>query len=446
MVLSNPKKHSLSWLRSWLSAPVTQLIYMTLLFGLFTFGLFWLIKKFEWLPTELIRPGLSQEDTGLFDALGGWALGFAGAIVAIRIAGIAKNIQLNDSIREQIKLWEAQVERVSELNSKLTRSFSDAKRACAAVLMHAKIRESEQQRLYLWNPKPEAKITSKASELYEPEEKLQHKLEEKLEKLVETIEEALKDSVFRSVLQFSAQPEQTILDSASQNQLGNPNRTYIDSFFSSAHAREEVEAIVRDEEKFFDVLTVLNGLNQGARNFGIGLVELRAMPLMSHFQLDLKRLTNYQFQNKRQSTTDNKLDISEAAWLFLGLLLSRRKKANTFVSQNDGFVIIALLLGSLPTETTIKHYLNSKFHDIVQTYSGEGSKTLALAVDTLSKRLYYLKGVDLSELADLINKCSNNLAYLDVLTKNTGMSDSYPSEKKPHMQKDLGKNANNTTL
>ena len=77
---TNTKVNPASWLRRVLFGPVSELIILTLFFGTFTFALFWLTIKFQLLPTELMRPDLSQEDTGLFDALGGWALGFAGAV------------------------------------------------------------------------------------------------------------------------------------------------------------------------------------------------------------------------------------------------------------------------------------------------------------------------------------------------------------------------------
>jgi|TARA_Y100001968_G_scaffold167804_1_gene153654 hypothetical protein len=428
MINSNAKANPASWFRRVLFGPVSELIILTLFFGTFTFALFWLTIKFQLLPTELMRPDLSQEDTGLFDALGGWALGFAGAVVAIRIAGIAKNIQLNDSIREQIRLWEEHVERISDLNSRLTRSISDTKRACAAVLLYAKDLYITEQRAHLINPKPgrDGKVV-KPHEAHAPEEMLQEKLEEKLEKLVETIEEAFKDSVFRSVLQFSVQ--------ADINRRSAPEKThmknYSESFFTSSKDREAVKRIVDDDNEFFDVLNVLSGLNQGARNFGIGLVELRAMGLIQHFRMDLMRLTEYQEDNQGDGEA---LEIADAAWLLLGLLLSRRKRENSSIGQNDGFIIIALLLGSLPTEKTMNDYLNSKFNQVVQTYSGEGSETMRREVDALSKRLYYVKGNELSELADLITKCSNNLSYLDVLTKSTGVSAAYESKKESGKQ------------
>ena len=425
---TNTKVNPASWLRRVLFGPVSELIILTLFFGTFTFALFWLTIKFQLLPTELMRPDLSQEDTGLFDALGGWALGFAGAVVAIRIAGIAKNTQLNDSIREQIRLWEEHVERISDLNSRLTRSISDTKRACAAVLLYAKDLYITEQRAHLINPKPgrDGKAV-KPHETHDPEEMLQEKLEEKLEKLVETIEEAFKDSVFRSVLQFSVQ--------ADINRRSAPEKThmknYSESFFTSSKDREAVKRIVDDDNEFFDVLNVLSGLNQGARNFGIGLVELRAMGLIQHFRMDLMRLTEYQEDNQGDGEA---LEIADAAWLLLGLLLSRRKRENSSIGQNDGFIIIALLLGSLPTEKTMNDYLNSKFNQVVQTYSGDGSETMKREVDALSKRLYYVKGNELSELAGLITKCSNNLSYLDVLTKSTGVSAAYESKKESGKQ------------
>lgn len=412
-------------LRDWLSNPVFQLIYMTLVFGMLTFGLFWLTIKFHLLPIELMKPDLSQEDTGLFSALGGWAIGFAGAIVAIRIAGIAKNIQLNDSIREEMKLWEVHVERISDLNSRLTRSIFDCKRACAAVLLHAK--ESSvgaQSRPHMFNPMPNKSVAAtKAIEADDPEKTLQENLKKKLEQLVETIEEVLQDSVFRSVLTVSAESENDYLlfeswmmeseDCDSASKLSE-ECNFVEAFFKEAAARNAVKEIVAQDNRFINTRTLEKGFNRGARNFGIGLVELGAMRLMTHFREDLWRLTKYQQQKEN-------FEISDVAWLFMGLLLSRAKK-DSDASRNDGFIMIALLLGTLPTEDSIKRYLDGKLKKVEKIYSAEGKKTMETAIEELSKRCFFIKGQELSELAALIEICGNNLEYLDVLTKSSGVS------------------------
>ncbi|MBW8189728.1 hypothetical protein K0504_01660 [Neiella marina] len=429
------KAYSHHWLKRTLFSPESQLIVWTLFFGAVTFILFWLTIKWQLMPAALVKPYISQEDTGIFDALGGWALGFAGALVAIRIAGLTASIQQNDSIREQVKVWAEHVDRISTLNSRLTRSISDAKRASAAVLLHAKeIYHEENIPAFLTNTlsgKPKSTVKSQLN--HDPESRLQEKLEDKLEVLVETIEEAFKDSIFRSVLYFTAQQEQESLSrkpnfskaskSTSESESNHQQENYVDTFFESEEARIAVERIVREDDDFFNVLNVISGLNKGVRNFGIGLMELRAMPLFDHFRQDLLRISS--FQQKKSKSADDNLEIAEAAWLFLGLLLSRRKRDNSVVSQNDGFVIIALLLGSLPTEETIEQYLSSKFKESEKTYSKVGKALMVREIEELSKQLYYVKGEELSELADLIIKCSNNLAYLNVLTKSTAVSAAY---------------------
>ena len=43
-------------------------------------------------------------------------------------------------------------------------------------------------------------------------------------------------------------------------------------------------------------------------------------------------------------------------------------------------------------------------------------------VDELAKRMFFVKGKELSDIVKLIKMCNDNLGYLDVLTKNTGIS------------------------
>lgn len=110
----NEKSNPPGLVKRFLFNTTSELIILTLLFGSVTFFIFWLTIYWQLLPSELVKPYLSQEDTGLFEALGGWALGFAGALVAIRIAGVAAQIQENDSISAQVKMMESEVILVSE--------------------------------------------------------------------------------------------------------------------------------------------------------------------------------------------------------------------------------------------------------------------------------------------------------------------------------------------
>ncbi|MDP5129708.1 MAG: hypothetical protein NWQ54_02415 [Paraglaciecola sp.] len=401
------------WLSRTFNSPVSHLVISTLLFGVLTFVLFWLTLKFNLLPQELLPSKLSQENTGLFDALGGWALGFAGALVAIRIAGLAANIQQNDSIREQVNVWARHVERISDLNSRITRATYDAKRACAAVLLHA-------EELYITEELPSRTaphLSNRINHAHEPspttketvvsEDRLQNKLEEKLEILIESIEEAFKDSVFRSVLEHANNA-----DPSNSNQ-----EALIDNYFVDSTSRIKVVEIIKEDTHFYNIS---EGLNRGSRNFGVGLMELRAKRFFLHFRKDLMRIT--EFQKQRTDIDGKKIEISDAAWLLLGLLLLRSKGNADQRSQNHGFIFIALLLGSLPTDETVSKYLNVKALDVKKTYSRDGNEHLKMEIKELSKRLYFVKGKELEELSELVATCNGNLEYLEVYAKNTGIS------------------------
>ncbi|MAD75668.1 MAG: hypothetical protein CML20_12925 [Rheinheimera sp.] len=425
--MSGRKNSSIAgWLNRTFNSPVSHLVISTLLFGILTFVLFWLTLKFNLLPQELLPSKLSQENTGLFDALGGWALGFAGALVAIRIADLAANIQQNDSIREQVNVWASHVEHISNLNSRLTRATYDAKRACAAVLLHAEdIYRTEElpSRIapHLSNRVNRANKPSPIPrESFVSEERLQLKLEEKLEIVVEAIEEAFKDSVFRSVLEHANNSESA--EHGSEPLIAN--------YFVDSASRRKVIEIIEKDTCFFNIS---EGLNRGSRNFGVGLMELRAKELFQHFRKDLMRIT--EFQQQETDINGKRMEISDAAWLFLGLLLLRSKGNTIQRSQNHGFIFIALLLGSLPTDETVSKYLTVKATDVEKTYSKEGNAHLKMEIKELSKRLYFVKGEELKELAELIATCNDNLEYLEVFAKNTGISTTYDGDGAPGITK-----------
>ena len=414
------------WISRTFNSPVSHLIISTLLFGVLTFILFWSTLKWNLLPQDLLPSKLSQENTGLFDALGGWALGFAGALVAIRIAGLAANIQQNDSIREQVNVWASHVERISDLNSRLTRATYDAKRACAAVLLHAEeLYRTEElpSRIapHLSNRVNRPQVASQITrESFVSEERLQHKLEEKLEILIESIEEAFKDSIFRSVLEHASNADPS----------NNSQEALIANYFVDSASQKKVVEIIEQDAEFFNIS---EGLNRGSRNFGVGLMELRAKELFQHFRKDLMRIT--EFQKQETDIDGKKIEISDAACLLLGLLLLRSKGNAGQRSQNHGFIFIALLLGSLPTDETVSKYLNVKASDVKKTYSREGNEHLKLEIKELSKRLYFVKGEELKELAELVATFNGNLEYLEVFAKNTGISTTYDGDGAPGITK-----------
>lgn len=387
--------------------PAAELGTYTFVVLVITFLIFWLAVKWDVLPIELSNGHLSQENTGLFDALGGWAVGFAGAWTAIRIAGLATNIQQSDSIREQTKVWNEQIQHISDLNSRLTRAAYDAKRVCAAVLLRANDVYDSSSRLPEYLKNSINTENTGATKGDNREESLQATLEQKLEVLVEVIEEVSKDLLFRAVLVDTHQINDSV------------ERSLVRNYFRQNKAREDVVGVIRENDKFCNVL---DELNDGARNFGVGLMELRAKNLFEYFHEDLMKITAL---HKKDMRADKQtIEIADAAWLFLGLLLLRGKGDTTMQnhSQNHGFIFLALLLGSLPTDKTIQAYLNNTLEDIENTYDHERIEGIKNKIKQLSKRLYFAGKNELEELATLVEVCNNNLDYLTVAAMNTGIS------------------------
>ena len=325
-----------------------------------------------------------------------------------------------------MNVWASHVERISDLNSRLTRATYDAKRACAAVLLHAEeLYRTEElpSRIapHLSNRVNRPQVASQITrESFVSEERLQHKLEEKLEILIESIEEAFKDSIFRSVLEHASNADPS----------NNSQEALIANYFVDSASQKKVVEIIEQDAEFFNIS---EGLNRGSRNFGVGLMELRAKELFQHFRKDLMRIT--EFQKQETDIDGKKIEISDAAWLLLGLLLLRSKGNAGQRSQNHGFIFIALLLGSLPTDETVSKYLNVKASDVKKTYSREGNEHLKLEIKELSKRLYFVKGEELKELAELVATCNGNLEYLEVFAKNTGISTTYDGDGAPGITK-----------
>ena len=366
-------------------------------FSFISFLFFWLTLKWNLLPEDLLPSRLTQENTGLFEALGGWALGFAGALVAIRIAGLAANIQQNDSIREEIVVLDRYVEKVSSINSKITRSIYAAKRACAAVLIEA---EDEYSRDSIFNNKPVPEIYTKP----ELEKSVQENLVEKLDSLIETIEEASRDYVYRSLLSFK--PD----DNESSGSL------YMDDFplgdyFEDEHVRKRMHHIVCKDEGFYDFV---QALNNSSKNIGVGVSRLRSKSIYEYYRKDIEKLV------KSVNQSGNEIESSEAAWLLLGILLLQNK--NEQANHNHGFLLISLILGSLPNKQLVQRYLNEQIQDSHQDYTRVGKERLKNEIAELSEQMYYVKEEDLSEISSLFALCYTHQDYLDVATKGDGLS------------------------
>lgn len=403
--------HFFEWLDE---AHVSQLTLSTILFGLISLVFFWLTLKWNLLPEDLLPSRLTQENTGLFDALGGWALGFAGALVAIRIAGLATNIQQNDSIREETIHLTNSVEKISDINSKITRAIYDAKRACTAVLLEA------EDILYM----PSAHMSNYLSTA--PTQKHQELSPEvlsnlitNLDSLIATIEEASRDFTFRSLFEFARANQQ---DSG----VRLSKETQLDHFFTEQEARDELLNIVVEDEQIYDFI---EQLNLSSKNLGLGISHLRSKNIMLEYSADLKKLLALVRANERE--------YSDAAWLLLGMFLLHDKVEVDGRERvyNTGFLLISLILGSLPNRVLLKKYLEFQLEETSMEYTRSGKKRLHGEVDKLSKQLYYLRGADddpsiekskhASDLADVISLfkvCADKTDILRVKSKVTGLN------------------------
>lgn len=418
-----PFKHFLEWLEE---AHVSQLTLSTILFGLISLVFFWLTLKWNLLPDDLLPSRLTQENTGLFDALGGWALGFAGALVAIRIAGLATNIQQNDSIREETIHLNNSVKKISDINSKVTRSIYEAKRACTAVLL-----ESEDILFGLpdhlsnfpgHTPPPKSNALSP---------KVLDNLIKNLDNLISTIEEASRDFTFRSLFEFArAHPSDSGIFLSKETQL--------DNFFTNHHTRDNMLGIVAEDAQMYDFI---EQLNLSSKNLGLGISHLRSKNILMEYSADLNKLLGL--------VQSNELEYSDAAWLLLGMFLLHDKvnvQGRDYV-YNTGFLLISLVLGSLPNRVLLKKYLEVQLEETSMEYTRSGKKRLEGEVARLSEQLYYLRGAevnglevsntinsgegkaekkenssDLDDVISLFETCVKNVDVLRVKSKVTGLN------------------------
>lgn len=410
--------HFFEWLDE---AHVSQLTLSTILFGLISLVFFWLTLKWNLLPADLLPSRLTQENTGLFDALGGWALGFAGALVAIRIAGLATNIQQNDSIREETIHLTNSVEKISNINSKITRAIYDAKRACTAVLLEA------EDILYM----PSTHLSNYLSTA--PSEKNQELSPEvlsnlitNLDSLISTIEEASRDFTFRSLFEFAR-------DNKEDCGVTLSKVTQLDHFFTDKGARDDLLNIVVKDKQIYDFI---EQLNLSSKNLGLGISHLRSKNILLEYSADLKKLLALVRANERE--------YSDAAWLLLGMFLlhDKVKVDGRERVYNTGFLLISLILGSLPNRVLLKKYLEFQLEETSMEYTRSGKKRLHGEVDKLSQQLYYLRGADEdnsidtvkngSDLADVIslfNVCADKTDILRVKSKVTGLNQTLYAHK-----------------
>lgn len=404
-------KHFMEWLDE---AHVSQLTLSTVLFGLISLLFFWLTLKWNLLPEDLMPSRLTQENTGLFEALGGWALGFAGALVAIRIAGLATNIQQNDSIREEIIHLNRSVEKISDINSKVTRSIYEAKRACTAVLLESEdiLRPLPAYLANYHGQKPPEKTLTLSSEVFD-------NLISKLDGLISTIEESSRDFTFRSLFEFAR-------SNSDESGILLSKKTQLDCFFTEEETRQAMLNIVAEDLQVYDFI---EQLNFSSKNLGLGISHLRSKNILIEYAADLKKLLSL--------VQTNRLEHSDAAWLLLGMFLLHDKvviDGRTSV-YNTGFLLISLVLGSLPNRVLLKQYLQAQLEETNMEYTRTGKKRLEAEVAKLSEQLYYLRGKesnggddksksssDLDDVISLFNVCTQNMEILKVKSKGTGLN------------------------
>lgn len=420
-----------------------QLVLWTIIIGILSFVTFWLVIAYGLLPDALLPESLTQENTGLFEALAGWALGFAGALVAIKIAGLATNIQQNDSIRNLESFLTEQAGAISDYNSEITRGIFDAKRACHAVLVFAKENEFVvrrpsrlQKNGYLYNiDESDIDLQHKDEERNLQIEKdrqiqqdLNNNLIEKLEGLISVLEKASRHSLFREVLS-SAEKTQEVETTIEyiKNKLDNNKQRLLTFFHKDVDAKDvedEFLRVLEGDGAFFDCI---GSLNESDNNFGIGLSHIRSRGVFQHYERDIKHLLELE--------NNNHLEFAEAAFLFLGSLLlqnreGERRRGHSAVSTHDsennynhGFILLTLIMGSLPNEHILKHFLSDQVKSRCKEYSSEGTKILEQAVEDIAGNIFYLDQNALKQTIELFKKVLKNKDYyLQVKSNSVGQS------------------------
>lgn len=365
---------------------IIELVSMTFLFAICLVGLFQFFN-----PTDILfraPKDISQNESAYIDAIGNIAIGFAGAWVAVKIAGIATNLQQQDSDSKFKETYQKEAHRVSLLNSNLTRDVLEAKRSCTSFIVFL----LENPKLTMSKGKREIYNTNENVTTEEVNKLLLNfyvRLENDILKLINSIEELVMDKTYMSIL----------LD----NMTGHspPSHKYeLEQYFTlkdEAERREMIEyysnIIIKDTERFGFYSEYM--VNQS--NFGDGLHYIRSNSLIDERKIYIKKLL--------QAERNGVIKVSEAAWLLLGSLLvgtqtpEDKKEART---SNTGFFFIALMLGSEIDDDLFKRYLKKKDVD----------DELA---DEVSKSIFFIHGEDagppkteaspmLTELSDLIQK------------------------------------------
>jgi hypothetical protein len=434
-----------------------QLVLWTMIIGVLSFVTFWLVIAYGLLPDALLPKSLTQENTGLFEALGGWALGFAGALVAIKIAGLATNIQQNDSIRNLESFLTQQADIVSDYNSEIIRAIFDAKRACHAVLVFGKENEfvfrrplrpsSRQKNSYLYNTDEsdlDLRPRDKEQDLQiekdrQIQQDLNNNLIEKFEGLISVLEKASRHSLFREVLssaeqaQANGQKETAETDGLKIEYIKNkfdPRTSRLVEFFNeNEDVKDEFLRVLKEDGSFFDCI---GSLNESDNNFGIGLSHIRSQGVFEHYGKDIKHLLKLEEKDKD-------FQFADAAFIFLGILLLQNREVKNREDEissdsaqgsvnnyNHGFILLTLIMGSLPNVHILGHFLKKQVESRCKEYSSEGTKILEQAVKDIAKNIFYLDQGALEQTIKLFEKVTKDKRlYLKVESTASGLSVTY---------------------
>lgn len=372
--------------------PFLTLILSTLGGVIVFIGVFYLWAKGA-VDYDYLSPGqYSQEEMGYIEAVGGWAIGLAGAWVAIAIAGVATQLQKNDSIKERVDTLRSDIHRVSQLNSDIVVALLDAKRASLTAIMEIKASQKHNKRTewrsgindfengQAFQPFSEAKKPVRVSQ-----ENLSY-LGDKLVDLIKKMENAVRDPVFRGIL-FSNQDNHCI------QPLGQAK----DSLVFRETMVELLDVIALDEKSS----NFIRLYSQSTHNFGLGVADIKIGEPYQQYKQDI----DYYLE----MIDSGKLENDEAAWLFLGALLLVQDSELFHGKCNEGVFLLFHMLGSLPNKGDVEAYLKTEV-DSYKKNGGEAGELLEDTVKGLADHIYFpsaLSEKSLDEVREALAEMGN---------------------------------------
>ncbi|MBQ4832047.1 hypothetical protein J8L70_02215 [Pseudoalteromonas sp. MMG010] len=382
---------------------ITELLLMTLGLIVILVAIFSLVHSGGYILWEFIPSpkSITQNESAYIDAIGSIAIGFAGAWVAIKIALIATNLQEQDSLTKLKELHQKDADRVSALNSVLTRNALDAKRSCTSFIVFlvsnpVVMMNDEKKAIY-----NNGQSDSKRNSIEQLLPTFYERLEKDLLTLINSIEELIMDKTYMGIVDnknFSHEFMQTKL--ASFFYATNVDQQQQISLFS--------DIILKDSKRFDFHEEYMNEQH----NFGEGLHFLRSNLLLEKRDEYLKKLLSH--------VNDGAITPSHAAWLLLGsLLLGNKDINNEKLTYNTGFLFLALLLGSeIDDDLFLAYLLNN---NVKEKLANEVSQTI-----------FFIHGEDennpdkkpaalLTDLKNIITH-SNLISLLSIPGENKGNS------------------------